>query len=37
MLDLPVKPDFPQEGLELECPECGHKGTYQRTDLTYRA
>jgi hypothetical protein len=31
------KPPFPPEGSEFECPNCGHKGTYQRTDLVYRA
>ena len=37
MLDLPVKPEFPEKGSELKCPDCGHEGIYQRTDLTYRA
>jgi rRNA maturation endonuclease Nob1 len=31
------KPLFPPDGSELECPHCGHKATYQRTDLTYQA
>jgi DNA-directed RNA polymerase subunit RPC12/RpoP len=31
-----AKPDFPSDGLELECPHCGTKSIYQRTELTYR-
>ena len=34
---FPAKPEFPPAGAELECPNCGRKATYQRTDLTYRA
>jgi hypothetical protein len=34
---FPAKPEFPPAGAELECPNCGLKATYQRTDLTYRA
>jgi predicted RNA-binding Zn-ribbon protein involved in translation (DUF1610 family) len=34
---LPEKPDFPVGGSELECPNCGHEATYQRTDLVYQA
>ena len=34
-LYLPVKPDLPKGGKELACPHCGHKATYQRTDLFY--
>jgi DNA-directed RNA polymerase subunit RPC12/RpoP len=34
---LPLKPPFPSGGSEFECPNCGHKSTYQRTDLIYRA
>jgi rubredoxin len=33
----PSKPDFPEGGSELECPNCGHKDTFLRTELTYRA
>ncbi len=33
---LPSKPESPDEGWELECPHCGHKGTYQRSDLFYQ-
>jgi len=33
----PAKPEFPEGGSELECPNCGHKDTYQRTDLMYSA
>jgi predicted RNA-binding Zn-ribbon protein involved in translation (DUF1610 family) len=28
-------PDFPEGSKEFECPNCGHKGTYRRTDLVY--
>jgi DNA-directed RNA polymerase subunit RPC12/RpoP len=34
---LPEKPVFPFAGLEIECPHCGDKDTYDRTDLMYRA
>jgi hypothetical protein len=33
---LPEKPDL-GESTELECPHCGNKDTYGRTDLMYRA
>jgi DNA-directed RNA polymerase subunit RPC12/RpoP len=32
---FPEKPDFPERGTEIECPNCGYKATYQRTDLAY--
>ena len=32
---FPEKPDFLEGGKEFECPNCGHKATYQRTDLVY--
>jgi hypothetical protein len=32
---LPEKPDL-GEGVELECPRCGNRDTYDRSDLTYR-
>jgi DNA-directed RNA polymerase subunit RPC12/RpoP len=32
---LPVKPEFPPGGSELDCPNCGHRAIYQRADLTY--
>ena len=32
---FPKKPDFPEGGKTSECPNCGYKGTYQRTDLVY--
>ena len=32
----PPKPEFAEGGSELECPNCGHKATYQRTELSYR-
>jgi rRNA maturation endonuclease Nob1 len=34
---LPLKPAFPPSGSQLECPHCGSKATYQRTDLRYQA
>jgi hypothetical protein len=30
------KPNFPTGGSELTCPNCQHKTTYQRVELTYR-
>ena len=35
-LYLPVKPDLPRGGKEFACPHCGHKATYQQTDLFYK-
>lgn len=32
---FPERPYFPEGGKEFECPNCGHKATYQRTDLVY--
>jgi hypothetical protein len=32
----PPKPEFPKDGIEFECPNCGHQAIYQRTDLGYR-
>jgi DNA-directed RNA polymerase subunit RPC12/RpoP len=32
----PPKPEFPHGGAELECPNCGHKDTYQRHELAYQ-
>jgi len=34
---MPLKPDFPPGGSELECTNCGCKATYQRENLTYQA
>jgi len=34
---LPVKPKFPESGLEVGCPHCGNKAKYQHSDLTYQA
>ena len=34
---LPVKPEFPRQGSELECPKCKSKATYQRSSLLYQA
>lgn len=32
---LPMKPEFPADGQELECPHCKSKATYLQTDLWY--
>jgi hypothetical protein len=32
----PAKPEVPPEGVQLECPKCGHAAIYKRTDLFYR-
>jgi DNA-directed RNA polymerase subunit RPC12/RpoP len=32
-LDLPHKPQFPTEGLDLACPHCGKSAIYQRHEL----
>jgi len=32
----PPKPEFPDGGAELECPNCGSKDTYQRHELAYQ-
>jgi hypothetical protein len=32
---FPEKPDFPEGGNEFECPNCGYKATYQRSNLVY--
>ena len=34
---LPNKPEFPVGGSEMECPNCGEKSMFQRTDLLYRS
>ena len=34
-LELIHKPEFPSNGLTLDCPHCGISGTYQRCDLVY--
>jgi DNA-directed RNA polymerase subunit RPC12/RpoP len=34
-LYLELKPEFPPDGDESECPHCGHKAFYQRYQLTY--
>jgi len=31
----PAKPEIPYGGEEHECPNCGHKAVYHRTELTY--
>jgi DNA-directed RNA polymerase subunit RPC12/RpoP len=33
---LPMRPTIPPEGVEVECPHCGHKAMYKTTDLFYR-
>ena len=32
---FPAKSAFPVGGKEFECPNCGRKATYQRTDFVY--
>jgi hypothetical protein len=34
---LPTKPDFPPDGFDIKCPNCGHVARYDRTDLIYEA
>ena len=34
---LPTKPEFPPNGLAVNCPECGQSATYERYDLRYQA
>jgi len=34
---LPLRPKIPPEGEKCECPNCGVKSTYNRTELTYRS
>ena len=34
---LPLKPEFPDAGRPLDCPNCGHTVTYQQSDLKYQA
>jgi hypothetical protein len=31
----PAKPEVPPEGIQMECPRCGHAAIYKRTDLFY--
>jgi hypothetical protein len=31
---LPLRPAFPEEGLEIECPNCSYRAIYQRHFLT---
>lgn len=33
---LPIRPEFPPDGLERECPNCKITSTYQRSELTFR-
>ena len=33
---MPKKPDFPPDGAEFECPNCGHSATYQQSDLRFQ-
>jgi DNA-directed RNA polymerase subunit RPC12/RpoP len=32
----PRKPIFPEEGLEVRCPNCGHRSVYRRNEMVYR-
>jgi DNA-directed RNA polymerase subunit RPC12/RpoP len=32
----PPKPSVPEAGAEFECPKCGYKDFYDRTDLAFR-
>jgi hypothetical protein len=34
---FPEKPDFPADGSEVKCTNCGHTALYHRSDLTYEA
>jgi hypothetical protein len=34
---MPLKPEFPPHGIECECPNCGYKAFYQKTDIKYQA
>ena len=34
---MPMRPEFPKEGLEHECPYCETKSTYKRHELVYRS
>jgi predicted nucleic-acid-binding Zn-ribbon protein len=34
---IPLKPEFPPDGIERECPNCGYKAFYQKTDIKYQA
>jgi endogenous inhibitor of DNA gyrase (YacG/DUF329 family) len=34
---LEPKPDFPEEGLSVQCPNCKVSAVYQRRHLIYRA
>jgi DNA-directed RNA polymerase subunit RPC12/RpoP len=32
---MPMKPALPDDGTEIECPNCGHKATYRMHQLIY--
>jgi len=34
---IPLRPDFPAEGVKRECPSCKVTSSYQRNELTYRS
>jgi DNA-directed RNA polymerase subunit RPC12/RpoP len=34
---MPLKPEFPPKGRELQCPNCGQKATYKKQALIYQA
>jgi endogenous inhibitor of DNA gyrase (YacG/DUF329 family) len=33
---LPIKPTIPDDGVKMDCPECGQNATYQKADLRYQ-
>jgi hypothetical protein len=33
---LPIRPEFPSDGPERECPNCKITSTYKRNELTFR-
>ena len=34
---IPLRPEFPPEGVERECPNCKAKAIYQRNELRYQS
>jgi hypothetical protein len=35
-LEIAIKPDFPNGGLKVQCPNCGKSFFYERHQLVYR-